>query len=110
LPLTQYFMSTRRIVLRDLASRHESGNGGYTRPMHIPGFSKQPARYQAAINALLQERLINGTKDGDGHLAIAVNTQRLADVRKELRSWYTRAALLAVGLSAVLAAVVFALR
>ena len=103
-------MSTRRTVLRDLTSRHERGNGGYTRPVHIPGFTEQPARYQAAINALLQERLINGTKDSEGHLAIAVNAQRLADVRQELRPWYTRVLLWAAVLSVATAVVVIALR
>lgn len=101
-------MSARRTVLRDLNGRHQTGNGAYTRPVNIAGFSAKPAQYQAAINTLLQERLINGTKDGDGHLAIALNENRLADVKKELRAWYVRpvAWVAAIALVAVIIAIV----
>jgi len=83
-------MSVRRAILRDLNGRHQAGDGAYVRPVNITGFSAQPSQYQTAINALLQDRLINGTKDGDGHMAIALNANRMADVRKELRAWYVR--------------------
>jgi len=86
-------MSTRRTILRELNSRHENGNGGYTRPGSISGFDRQPAVFQAAVNALLQERLINGTKDNEGRLAIALNTQRMSDIQKELRPWFGRPAI-----------------
>ncbi len=66
------------------------GDQGYTRPGGIAGFDARPARYQAAVNELLQERLINGTKDPEGRLAIALNEHRLADVVKELRPVYAR--------------------
>jgi hypothetical protein len=100
-------MSTRRTILRELSSRHQNGNGGYTRPGSIAGFEQQPSAYQAAVNALLQERLINGTKDNEGRLAIALNTQRMADIQKELRPWFSRpgiwiAALLLVGAAGAL--------
>ena len=81
-------MSVRRAILRELNGRHQAGEGGYIRPVNIAGFAAQPSQYQTAINALLQDRLINGTKDGDGHMAVALNTHRLADVQKELRAWY----------------------
>lgn len=83
-------MSARRTILRELNARHEKDGGNYTRPDTITGFTQNRERYQAAVNELLQERLINGTKDGEGRLAIALNTHRLADVRKELRPWYAR--------------------
>ena len=85
-------MSVRRAILRDLNGRHQAGEAGYIRPVNITGFSAQPSQYQTAINSLLQDRLINGTKDGDGHMAVALNTHRLADIRKELRAWYVRPA------------------
>ena len=78
-------MSPRRTILRELNRLHDGGNGGYTRPGTITGFSQNPTRYQEAVNALLQERLINGTKDAEGRLAIALNGDRMQDVRKELR-------------------------
>ena len=77
--------SPRRMILRELTRRRSEGNGGYTRPASITGFQAKPSRFQAAVNELLAERLINGTKDGDGRLAISLNEHKLADVRKELR-------------------------
>lgn len=82
-------MSTRRTILRELSRNGHEGNG-FTRPANIAGFAGQPARYQAAVNTLLQERLINGTKDEEGRLAIAINHQRIADVRRELRPFWMR--------------------
>jgi hypothetical protein len=83
-------MSARRTILRELSARHEKDGGNYTRPDTITGFTQNRERFQAAVNELLQERLINGTKDAEGRLAIALNAHRLADVRKELRPWYAR--------------------
>lgn len=77
-------MSPRTKILRELDDRRRT-NGEYTRPSTLAGFSKEPARYQAAINSLLQDRLINGRKDEDGRLAIAINNDRLADVSKAIR-------------------------
>ena len=85
-------MTARRTILRELSRLHEDGNGRYTRPGAIAGFAEKPGRYQEAVNRLLQERLINGTKDEEGRLAIALNAHRLADVRKELRPWFARPA------------------
>lgn len=84
-------MSARRTILRELRARHERGDAGYLRPAAINGFNDQPSRYQEAVNQLLQERLINGTKDDEGRLAIGLNTHRIAEVRKELRPVYARA-------------------
>lgn len=85
-------MSARRTILRELRKRYDEGAARYTRPSSIPGFTDKPSRYQGAVNRLLQERLINGTKDEDGRLAIALNEHRLADVFKELRPWFARPA------------------
>jgi hypothetical protein len=86
-------MTPRRTILRELTRRRDEGADGYTRPATIAGFDVKPSRYQAAVNELLQERLINGTKDPEGRLAIALNEHRLADVKKELRPLYARPAL-----------------
>lgn len=80
-------MSARRTILRELSRASATG---LVRPATISGFSANPGRYQEAVNALLSERLINGTKDHEGRLAIALNEQRMADVRKELRPVWMR--------------------
>lgn len=104
-------MSPRRTILRELRKRRDEDAVRYTRPATISGFSQNPGRYQEAINRLLQERLINGTKDDDGRLTIALNEHRLADVSKELRAWFARpAAWMAAVLAIVIIAVGMALR
>lgn len=85
-------MSPRRTILRELDRQFRNG-GEYTRPADITGFGRQPAKYQAAINTLLQERLINGRKDDEGRLAVAINRDRLEDVSKALRPPFARPAL-----------------
>lgn len=83
-------MSVRRTILRELKERREQDAAGYTRPGTIDGFAQRPARYQQAVNALLRERLINGTRDAGGRLAIAINEDRFADVERALRPIWTR--------------------
>lgn len=56
----------------------------------MPGFGEQPSRYQEAVNGLLKERLIDGRKDEEGRMVIALNPSRLATVQRELRPWYAR--------------------
>jgi hypothetical protein len=82
-------MSPRAKILRALDDRRRS-NGEYMRPAEITGFESEPARYQKAINTLLQERLINGRKDDEGKLAIAINDDRLADVNRAIRPLVAR--------------------
>lgn len=96
-------MSPRKTILRELHRKHVATGNGYTRPADISGFGREPARYQQAVNALLQERLINGTKDEEGRLAIAINDQRKADVQRELRPWFARPGAWVVAAVAVLA-------
>jgi hypothetical protein len=104
-------MSARTVILRELNKRHQNGGNGYTRPGSIAGYAEKPSNYQEAVNKLLAERLINGTKDEEGRLAIALNAHRIADVEKELRPWYARATtwMAAVGAAAVIVVAFFVL-
>lgn len=83
-------MSPRKTILRELDRQRRAGAGEYKRPGDLAGFSSQPAKYQAAINSLLQERLINGRKDDEGRLAIAINDDRLPDVNRAMRPLFAR--------------------
>jgi hypothetical protein len=96
-------MSPRTKILRELDDRRRT-DGEYTRPSNLAGFTKKPSRYQEAINSLLQERLINGRKDEEGRLAIAINNDRLADVSRAIRPlaarpvvWFAVLAILLLG-------------
>lgn len=100
-------MSPKRTILKTLSEQHRnSGPGVLTRPGTIPGFQSKPEKYQHAVNTLLQDRLIEGTKDPEGRMAIALNPQRMADVQKELRPfWFHPAFVALMGLLAVAAGV-----
>lgn len=79
-------MSPKKSILKALHRAHEeSGQPAYVRPSTIPGFSAEPERFQKAMNELLRDRLIEGRKDGEGHMVVALNTHRIADVRRRLR-------------------------
>lgn len=98
-------MSPKKTILKTLANYYRnSGPGTLTRPATIPGFQTKPEKYQQAVNHLLQERLIEGTKDPEGRMAISLNPQRMAEVRKELRPfWFHPAFVALLGLLAVAA-------
>jgi hypothetical protein len=100
-------MSPKKAILKTLTDHHQkSGPGVLTRPATIPGFQSKPERFQQAVNSLLQERLIEGTRDPEGRMAISLNACRLADVRKELRPfWFHPAFVALMGLLAVAASV-----
>jgi len=84
-------MSPRKTILRELDQLPiDEGSVKYARPSAMPGFGKQPSKYHEAVNGLLKERLIDGKKDDEGHLAISLNSHRLAAVRKEIRPWFAR--------------------
>ena len=84
-------MSPRKTILRELDQLHSDETGGrYARPSTMPGFGEQPSKFQEAVNGLLKERLIEGKKDDEGRMAIALNPHRLATIRKELRPWFAR--------------------
>ncbi len=83
-------MSPRKTILRELTDLRSEKEKRYARPRTIRGFENKPAKYQSAVNELLKDRLIDGMKDAEGQMAIAINEHRLADVRKELRPWFAR--------------------
>jgi len=99
-------MSPKKTILKALAERQgPGGSGGSVRPSTIPGFREAPEKYQQTINALLKDRLIEGEKDGDGRMAISLNTHRQKEIRKVLRPIWAHPALLALlALSAAVAA------
>jgi hypothetical protein len=90
-------MSPKKTILKTLSEGNsESGNGAPIRPSTIPGFREAPEKYQQTINTLLKERLIEGVKDPDGHMAISLNAHRAEDVRKVLRPVWAHPAILAL--------------
>jgi len=78
-------MSPKKAILRELSRKHEAERGAFTRPATLQGFSDYPEKYQKAVNELLAARLVDGHKDGDGHMAIAINAHRVKDVQREIR-------------------------
>ena len=100
-------MSPKKAILKTLTAQYQTaGPGVLTRPASIPGFGEKPDKYQQAVNALLQERLIEGTKDPEGRMAITLNAHNIGQVKKELRPfWFHPAFLAAMGLLAVAAGV-----
>lgn len=90
-------MSPRKTILRELSRQYEQSSGEtLTRPAEIQGFGKNPEKYQKAVNKLLQDRLIEGRKDGEGHMALTLNGHRLGEVERELRPLWARPTLWAV--------------
>jgi hypothetical protein len=77
-------MSPKKQILRELTTRP------HLHPSDLPGYAGSAERYQAAVNELLRERLIEGRSDGDGRMSITLNAQRLADVRRALRPAWAR--------------------
>ena len=79
-------MSPKKAILKTLSEQGErEGYSTPVRPSTIPGFEQAPEKYQQTINALLKERIIEGFKDPEGHMAISLNTHRAGEVRKALR-------------------------
>ena len=80
-------MSPRKAILRELDQLHDGeGAGRYTRPSAMPGYGGKAAKYQEAVNGLLKDRPIDGKKDEEGRMAVALNPHRIAEMRKELPS------------------------
>jgi len=89
-------MSPRKTILRELSRTHDGSAPTHTHPATIAGFSDEPAKYQKAVNELLQARLVDGHKGADGRMAIAINEHRLAEVKRELRPIWARPTVWAV--------------
>ena len=97
-------MTPKKAILRALLEAEgEKGPGELVRPSTIPGFKATPEAYQKTINRLLKDRLIEGTKDPEGHMAISLNTHRIREIRKALRPIWAHPAVL--GLLVLLVAV-----
>jgi hypothetical protein len=86
-------MSPRKAILRELSKAGAGTGPVYARPSTLPGFSESPEKYQKAVNELLQARLLEGRKDEQGHMTIAINEHRRADVEKEIKPVWARPAL-----------------
>ena len=84
-------MSPKKQILRELTSVGEPGTAyAFLRPADIPGYETAPERYQAAVNELLRERLIEGRSDAEGRMSIALNAHRMRDVQQVLRPTWAR--------------------
>jgi len=89
-------MSPRRTILRELSRAESEAGPVFTRPSSIAGFSEAPEKYQRAVNDLLRSRLLEGKKDDEGHMTIAINQHRRSDVKRELRPIWAHPAIWAV--------------
>jgi hypothetical protein len=100
-------MSPKKTILKTLAQhRGEGGTPTPVRPANIPGFEEAPGKFQQTINDLLKDRLIEGAKGPDGHMAISLNSHREKDIRRALRPLWAHPGVLALlALSAALAGV-----
>ena len=79
-------MSPKKAILRALqGASDEETRDAHIRPPQIAGYADRPERYQEAVNELLRERLVEGRKDADGHMTIALNQHRRRDVERMLR-------------------------
>lgn len=102
-------MTAKKAILKALSDRQKGTDPSTPiRPSTIPGFQDAPEKYQQTINLLLKDRLIEGVKDPEGHMAISLNTHRAKDVQKVLRPvWAHPAVLGLIGLSAAAAGLSF---
>ncbi len=88
-------MSPKKTILKALSDqRGIEGIATPVRPSAIPGFQQSPEKYQQTINALLKDRMIEGAKDAEGHMAISLNAHRAKEVRKVLRPLWAHPAIL----------------
>ncbi len=90
-------MSPQKTILRTLSDRQDGeGPGKLVRPSSIPGFQQAPEKYQRVINTLLKDRLIEGIKDPEGHMAISLNVHRTREIKRILRPFWAHPAILAL--------------
>ena len=78
-------MSPRKTILRELARANAGAETQYIRPSTLPGYEQEPEKFQKAVNQLLSDRLLEGRKDEEGRMAIAINQHRRKDVEKEIK-------------------------
>ena len=95
-------MSPKKAILKALQGASEQGRP-HVRPPQLPGYADRPERFQEAVNELLRARLVEGRKDAQGHMTIAVNQHRRREVERMLRPLWARPAVWAA--VALLAAV-----
>lgn len=87
-------MSPKKTILQTLSGAQAANPADpYTRPTDIPGFRERPEVFQKAVNELLRDRLIEGRKNGEGHMTVALNGHRLDEVRRQLRPIWARPAI-----------------
>ena len=90
-------MSPKKAVLKALSEKHKNnGPERLVRPAAIPGFQEAPEKFQKTINHLLSERLIEGVKDDEGRMALALNSHRVREVQKVLRPVWAHPAFIAL--------------
>ena len=96
-------MSPKKAILQALQGASSSSAApSPVRPPSIPGYADRPERFQRAVNELLQARLVEGRKDADGHMTIALNQHRREEIERILRPLWTRPGVWA-GVAAVVA-------
>lgn len=101
-------MTPTRRILRELARCRTAEGARFVRPAEIPGFAERPDRFQKAVNDLLSRRLIEGRRDEEGRMAIALNDHMAQECQRVMRPPWARPAMWAwvagaAGLAAVLA-------
>jgi len=79
-------MSPKKAILSALEGASELP------PSSLPGYAERPERYKEAINELLRDRLLEGRKDADGRMTIALNEHRRREVERMLRPLWARPA------------------
>lgn len=90
-------MSPKKTILRELERAwRERPASPFVRPSALPGYPERAGRYQSAVNQLLQSRLVEGRKDDQDRMTIALNAHRLSDVRRELRPLWAKPAVWAI--------------
>ena len=88
-------MTSKKVILKALSEKQKGSEPDTPiRPSTLPGFKDAPEKYQQTINILLKDRLIEGVKDPEGHMAISLNAHRARDVEKVLRPVWAHPAVL----------------
>jgi len=82
-------MPHRKDILRELKKLYnKKGPNRYMLTIHLNSFKTDNQEYFKAFNQLLQENLIT-VMESDDLKAVAINPDKIEDVKKELRNSYT---------------------